>query len=603
MIRKWLFIFLLFPALVSAQQIDSLNELGYVLYEREQYDRALQAFEQALKVSITNVNPRAEARSLVNMGIVYFAQNDLDKAMECFENSRVTAEKVGDSATMASSYLSSGMVYERKASYLLAKQMYLWAAGMFKGIEDWDGLSSTYNSVGNIHNKLGEFNSALFYYQKSLDIWTGLKDSLDHKTDIAVALNNIGDLYKENKQYDKALAYLTKALFYKREIGNELSTAHTMTTLGQVYQFKGNHILAMRYYKEAYKIREKAADRNGIANVSNLLASVYLTTKEYREAEHYLRKSRTIAEEDSIRAELLKNYDLSRMLYRYTNQFQLALQYDELYIKLNELILDEATIRALKEMEVKYEAAENVEKNKRLAEELEKEEVISYFKTAGIISLLAFLLLLSVAYYQKRKGKRRVESLMRELNHRVKNNMQVLSGLLALQYEQLEDKPARAAIKETSNRVKAMGVVHRKLYMGKQLSLVSVHQFIRELTEELRMSYGFDKESVNITFELDELEMLADKAIPLGLIINELVSNAFKYAYDEVPHPQLVLTLKKLHRGIIIKIKDNGKGISDADRNKKSFGYQLIRMLCKQLQAKLEIQNAGGACVSISLDN
>jgi two-component sensor histidine kinase/tetratricopeptide (TPR) repeat protein len=603
MIRKWLFTFLLFPLLATAQsEIDYLNDLGYTLYERQQYDSALIVFAKELQLTKGN-NPQGEARTLVNMGIIYLDKNDLDKAMEYFENSTVTAEKINDSIILASCYLSSGMVHERKASYLLAKQLYLKAAGIYTDLGDWDGLSSSYNSVGNIQNKLGEFTSALYYYQKSLDIWTELKDSFNHKADIAASLNNIGDLYKENKQYDKALTYLTKALFYKREIGNDRSTAHTLSALGEVYEFKGKSLLAMRYYKEAYKIREKVGDRVGIASSANLLASLYLASKNYNDAEHYLFQSRKIAEEDSIRGELLKNYDLSRKLYKYTNQFQLALQYDELYIQLDHLLLDEATVRALKEIEVKYETAENLEKNKRLAEELKKKEEISYLKTISIISLFLVIALILLAYYQKIKGKRKVESLMRELNHRVKNNMQVLSSLLNLQYEQLEDKSARIAIKETGNRVKAMAVVHRKLYLGKELSLVSVHHFIKELTNELRMSYGFDKEKLKINFDLDDLEILADKAIPLGLIMNEILSNSFKYAFTDISHPQLDLSLKKVNKGVIITIKDNGKGISADEQNKDSFGYKLIRMLCKQLHAKLEIKNVSGTRVIISIDN
>ncbi len=603
MIMKWLFVFSLFPFWAAAQsKIDSLNDLGFTLYERQQYDSALIVFGEELKLTKGN-NPYGEARTLVNMGIVYLDKNDLDKAMEFFENSTVTAEKINDSVIMASCYLSSGMVHERKASYLLAKQLYLKAARIFSDLGDRDGLSSSYNSVGNIQNKLGEFNSALFYYQKSLHLWTELKDSLNHKADIAASLNNIGDLYKENKQYDKALSYLSSALFYKREIGNDQSTAHTLSALGEVYELKGKLSLALRYYQEAYKIRENVGDRIGIANSANLLASIYLTSKKYTDAEKYLLESRKIAGEDSLRGELLKNYDLSRKLYRNTNQFQLALQYDELYIKLDHLLLDEAAIRALKEMEVKYEAAENLEKNKRLVEELKQEEALSYFKTGGIVSLLMIIALILLAYFQKIKGKRKTEALMRELNHRVKNNMQVLSSLLSLQYDQLEDKSARAAIQETRNRVKAMGVVHRKLYLGKELSLVSIHDFIMELTAELRMSYGFEEaEKVAIHFDLDNLEILADKAIPLGLIMNEILSNAFKYAFTD-KYPRLDISLKKVNKGVTIIVKDNGNGIHIDNQHKDSFGFKLIKMLCKQLHAKLEIKNEHGACIIVSIDN
>ena len=212
-----------------------------------------------------------------------------------------------------------------------------------------------------------------------------------------------------------------------------------------------------------------------------------------------------------------------------------------------------------------------------------------------IISVVLF------AYYQKRKSKAKIELMMRELNHRAKNNFQQLSGLLLLYHNQLKDPVAKKAIKETANRVQAMGVVHRKLYLSEDTTLVEIDVFIRELSEELMLSYGYTRDTLSLNFALESISMAADKAVPLSLIINELLTNAFKYAFVSNPNPVLDVTLSRQDKKIVLMVQDNGAGIAEHNISGDSFGLRLIRMLCRQINAELLISNNRGTCVKISM--
>jgi len=203
----------------------------------------------------------------------------------------------------------------------------------------------------------------------------------------------------------------------------------------------------------------------------------------------------------------------------------------------------------------------------------------------------------------------KIEILLREIHHRVKNNMQTISSLLNLQSAQIQDEKAKEAIQEGRNRVKAMAIIHQKLYQQENIAQVKLQEYIEKLCQDLMYSYGYRPSEIEQHLALKDVLLDIDKSIPLCLIINELISNFYKYAVPDNLNPRLWIYLSKEENNICLQIKDNGKGITEENLAQirkgdiKSFGWKLINSLTRQLSAQLHLQNQNGLEVTITLQD
>lgn len=192
------------------------------------------------------------------------------------------------------------------------------------------------------------------------------------------------------------------------------------------------------------------------------------------------------------------------------------------------------------------------------------------------------------------------EVLLREIHHRVKNNMQIVSSLISLTAGKHEDM-VRDSLLETKSRITAMALVHEQLYETKDLKHVNSNRYICNLIDHIK-NIQFYKARVKMLIDIDEFEIDIDTAIPLGLIINEIMTNIFKYAFEDNKPGKIDFSLKKEKDLTILRISDNGKGLEDLEtlKNSKSLGFRLINSLIKQLKAKIEIQNNNGLAYKIT---
>jgi PAS domain S-box-containing protein len=189
------------------------------------------------------------------------------------------------------------------------------------------------------------------------------------------------------------------------------------------------------------------------------------------------------------------------------------------------------------------------------------------------------------------------ELLIKEIHHRVKNNLQIVSSLLKLQTGYLKDKEAQQMLIESQNRVKSMALVHQKLYQSNDLTNIDFHDYIRQLLFHLFHVYQAKSDKIRLNIRADELKIGVDTAIPCGLIINELVSNSLKHAFpgEYSGTIEVALFLDKLDY-FHLSIKDNGIGFPDSIdfRNTSSLGLQLIITLTEQLEGNISMNNSGG---------
>ena len=194
------------------------------------------------------------------------------------------------------------------------------------------------------------------------------------------------------------------------------------------------------------------------------------------------------------------------------------------------------------------------------------------------------------------------EVLLREVHHRVKNNMAVISSLLSLQSGYVDDKKYLEMFRESQSRIKSMALVHERLYKSDDLSIISSNDYFRALSSELSFSFSRSDCEIVLKYDIDEIALDIDIAIPCGLILNELVSNALKHAFQEKSTGIINIGfLIKNNSHYSLMISDNGKGIKDDFVLEKSetLGLRLVHILTEQLNGTVEYDKNDGTSFKI----
>ncbi len=226
---------------------------------------------------------------------------------------------------------------------------------------------------------------------------------------------------------------------------------------------------------------------------------------------------------------------------------------------------------------------------------------------------------------QLRASLQEKEVLLKEIHHRVKNNLQIISSLLRMQSRQVQDRQTGLLLQDSQNRVQSMALIHEQLYQSPDLSQIAFGDYVRQLVHNLFRSYGVDRQEIALHIETHDLRLSLNTAIPCGLIVNELVSNALKYAFparlaptrspdprSPAPKSKITIWLQTVAPGlqggpapITLMVRDNGIGMSAATdwQNGTSLGLRIVRNLVAQLHGDIRLNNTEGTCFYITFPN
>jgi PAS domain S-box-containing protein len=197
---------------------------------------------------------------------------------------------------------------------------------------------------------------------------------------------------------------------------------------------------------------------------------------------------------------------------------------------------------------------------------------------------------------------REKEVLLKEVHHRVKNNLQIISSLLRLQSETQHHKPPLEVFRESQDRIRSMALIHEKLYHSQDLSKIDFSEYVRNLASNLFLSYDVDPTRIELDVNMDDVSWDVGTAIPCGLIINELISNALKYAFPGARQGKIRIELRKEGEKFVLIVADDGVGFpKDLDvRNTESLGFQLVSMLSEQLNGTMDLHTDGKTEIRIT---
>lgn len=196
------------------------------------------------------------------------------------------------------------------------------------------------------------------------------------------------------------------------------------------------------------------------------------------------------------------------------------------------------------------------------------------------------------------------EVLLREIHHRVKNNLQLISSILNLQSNYIKDKKALEAFRESQNRIRSMALIHERLYRSSYLSNINIKEYINEITANLFSSYSYESKKIKLNINAADLNLEVDKCIAIGLILNELISNSLKHGFPEEAKGEININLYPgKDQRLTLIFSDNGRGMpKDFDfRSTETLGLQLIMSLVEQHNGLIELDNTNGVKFTITI--
>lgn len=454
---------------------------------------------------------------------------------------------------------------------------------------------------------MGVTNSKLtsnVFFMKSVKE-NGVKSGLLQQA--MIANSYLVNFYEKKKDYEEAL----------RLANDGVEMAITTGSLQNIYstkKIKYSLLQKTGRYEEASRMADNLFDLKDSMLVLQKREQVYeLETKfetEKKQQEIELLTSRNTLREKEI-ALLMADKKMASLLLLQESSQKSALAREN-------LLMD-----SIVKKEQAYSQAVSKEKEKQadLNEALGRENTLKELQltkernTKRLLAGGAGLLLLSgitiLALYRKQKNKNNIiekqsadlEVLMKEIHHRVKNNLQIVSSLLDLQSHSITDTQAHEAVKEGRNRVQSMALIHQNLYSEGNIKGIKVKEYVGNLLQTLCDSYNITNDKVKINMDIADLNLDVDTMIPLGLVLNELVSNAFKYAFMEKQNGELSIQLHEEADQLQLVVRDNGNGFPPGMdvKNNKSFGLKMIRAFAQKLKAKLDIYNQNGAVVKMSI--
>ena len=187
--------------------------------------------------------------------------------------------------------------------------------------------------------------------------------------------------------------------------------------------------------------------------------------------------------------------------------------------------------------------------------------------------------------------------LMREIHHRVKNNLQIISSLLNLQSQYIKDENVLDIFSDSQNRVRSMAIIHEKLYKSNSMSKIDFDEYISDMVDSLFYNYNVDESRIKLHKYIDEIHLNVDTAIPCGLIVNELITNCLKHAFPGNINGDVNIDLRNIDGKYVLNVKDNGVGFPDNIdyKNTESLGLQLVTSLVNQIEGTIELNHSEGS--------
>lgn len=574
------------------------------------YDKALALANEAIAIKKAASPDRLLAILYIGRANIYLQKNRADEAGADYQKAYAISKAIKIQPLMEGALNGLSRVARVKGDVAGSLDNLINAIKVAEKNNDKEQLASLYMSLGNAYGSIDP-KLSIEYYKKA---WV-LQQQWTTRQPNTSLLGNIGNYYYRGKVYDSALYYHALRAEMARKIKDTAGVAFANLDMGDIALEKGDASKAITFYENALVTFAGRKRPSELVGVYNSLASAYLKTKRYDKAEAYLLKSYDLSPKVEKGRQRYTNFLLSQV-YEETGEMDKARQFRNEYLAMSDSTVTAETKLKMSRLQSEYEIGKREDALVLAAQEQRLKDLeLKEAKTKLWGSIVAIALLAGIAgiVYKNYRAKKkaallleqkndRIETLLHELHHRVKNNLQVIGSVLNLQSARLTDQQAKSAIEEGKTRLEAMSLLHQKMYLDDNLRGINIEEYIGSLTDMLTSSFGYSRSVVETHIDVPSQQLDVDLATPLALIINELITNAFKHAFQQVEKPLLKINLTEdaAGRELMLKVSDNGKGINLASVSPNSFGLKLIRTFVKQLNATMSISNDHGTEFNIA---
>ena len=594
--------------LADTAKIQKLNALAIQVFTND-LTLARQLVEKALQTSRTIGYAKGEGEASRLMCNVLTREGQFAQALTMCQKAEAIFSSLHLKANLALVYNGMGMIHIQQGQYPPALENFTKAVKIWQEENQPNRVTALNENIGMVYFRQEDYSSALKYFKDSYDGYK-LQGNEPNASKILV---NIGATYNQLKMPDKALEAHLQSLAFFEKVNMTQGMAIAYNNIGNVYSEVKNYPKAIQYFEKSLEVKKKQNDQVGIAVSQKNIAEAYLNTNDLGKAKQYIDQSLRIAEATGAKEQMKDAYEILSKIFDRTHDYEKALAFEKKRAQAKDSLFSLSKTEEISRMRALYET-EKAEREAALANiktaqkdasilVLNKENELknsqrNYFIVAAAL-LLALALLAFYLFRQKQKSLREREGLLKEIHHRVKNNLQIISSLLSLQSKSLTDTDAQGAISESRNRVKSMSLIHEQLYQEDTISGVDMKDYMQRLVSSLTSSYGLDTERVEIKITADNILLDVDSAIPLGLIINELVSNSIKYAFPEKKSGTILVSLHEMMSELKLKVEDNGVGMDPSKKSNQSFGLSMVNSLMRKLKADMNIVSEAGTSVEL----
>ncbi len=582
----------------SVMRLRVLNDLGYYYHTRN-LTKALEIINQGLEEATNLNNYYWQGRLQVSQGAILLRMEELELAELILENA---ISKIPEKESWLL-YTSLGYVHERRGDL---GEAFDFAAKTLKIAEtygDKKAMAMAYSDMSNLFWKQKKFEIGLEYGLKSIAIFEERKiNDLDYDFTLHVVGNNLVELNRleeAQKFFEKSIQIGEKYGFY-----NNLSDNHI--SLSELYVKKGDFQVAISSGMEALKYAELLENEFMIVRSYLSLGKASNGAGNFTEAVDFLGKSIQAATPEFGDKYFLSlvYLELSKALEG-SKQFAKALEATRKYDQLSKQVYSDKANEQITLLQTQMEVTQKESTIKLQEAKLAKSKILQIFILTLSGFLLLFLFVLYRIFLRKKKYSQLLENknlekefLLKEIHHRVKNNLETISSLLSLQTAKIESREFQSIMEETQNRVHSMGMIHKRLYQGENMKTIEMKDFFEGLGNYIIDTFDASGR-IRFTTQMDPLELDVDWAIPIGLIVNELVSNSLKYAFPESSPGEIAVMLLEKESCLHLVVTDNGIGMSESPKILGSgFGSELIRLLTRQLDGKMTMLSQQGTKVS-----
>lgn len=533
---------------------------GAILLRMEKLDSAFAVLESAKE----KVKEEDLAFLNTQLGYVFERRGDLNKAAEYAIESLRLGGKFNDKKTIALAYSDLSNIFWKQSKFDIGLEFGLKSLKIFeeRGISDLD-YDFTLYVVGNNYLALNKFQEALDYYKHSMSIGEryGFYNNL---SDVYISLV---ELYAYLNDFSKAEEAGVNAIKYADLLDNNFMMMRSWLSIGKLQYLQGKYITAIESLQKCIEIATiDFGDEFYLSQAYETLGKAFAGNHNYKDA------------------------------------YQAFAEYDKLKNKIFTVNADQRTSL----IQTKFEVAQK-ENTIQYQESRIKRQKTNQILISIISGLLLLLLIVLYITFQKNRKKsflllqqnKEKEFLLKEIHHRVKNNLGIVSSLLALQSAHIKDENIIAVMQESQNRVHSMSMIHQKLYLGKNLITIEMKDYFINLGKHILDSFGADN-LISIECIMNPIEIDVDTAIPLGLIVNELITNSLKYAFPNKRKGIIKIKLQKSNNNtLLLQVADNGVGYQQNELNRNTgFGKELINLLTQQLEGNMSYKDEQGIIVS-----